>query len=63
MLFADDIVLMYESREDVNAKVKKQRETVECKCVKISCTKAVYMDCNFNRHLQKTETTERIEAQ
>ena len=61
MLFADDIVLVDESRDCV-AKLQKWWEALESKGFKISHTKIEYMDSNFNRHIQRATTTVRIKA-
>ena len=63
ILFADDIVLVDESRAGVNAKLKRWREALESKGFKISRTKAEYMDCNFVGHMERAETIMRIEDQ
>ena len=61
MLFVDDIVLVDESRDDVNTKLERWREALESKGFKISRTKTKYMDCKFGGHLQRAETTMRNE--
>ena len=63
MLFTDDITLVDALRDDVNAKLEKWQEILECKGFKISHTKTKYMYCNFIGHIQRAETTMRIEAQ
>ena len=61
MLFADDIVLVDESRDCVNAKLERWRKALESKGLKISRTKTEYMVCHFSGHIEKAETTMRIE--
>ena len=61
MLFADDVVLVDESRNGVNAKLERWWEPLESKGYKISRTKTEYMDCNFNGHIERAKTTVRIE--
>ena len=61
MLFADDIVLVDESRDGVNAKLERWREALESKGFKTSCIKSEDMDSNFNWHIERAETTVRIE--
>ena len=39
MLFAYDIVLVDESKDDVNAKLERWQVAIESKCIKISHTK------------------------
>lgn len=55
-MFVDDIVLVDESRDRVNAKLERWWEALKSKGFKIS-TKTIYMDCNF-----RAETIVRIEA-
>ena len=43
MFFADDIVLVNEPRDGVNAKLKRWREALESKSFKISRTKTEYI--------------------
>jgi hypothetical protein len=47
MLFADDVVLVDESREGVNRKLEFWRQTLESKGFRISRTKTEYMRCDF----------------
>ena len=52
MLFADDVVLVDESRAGVNRKLEMWRRTLESKGFRLSRTKTEYMMCDFsaNRH-------------
>ena len=59
MLFVDD--MKEELRDSVNAKLERWREALESKGFKISRTKAEYMDCDFSGHIERVETTMRIE--
>ena len=61
MLHADDIVLVDESRYDLNARLEKWRKALEFKGFKVNRRKTEYMNCNFNRHIERAETTVRIE--
>ena len=61
MLFADDIVLINESRDVVNVKLKRWQKALESKGFKISRTKTEYMNCNFSGDIEIVETTMRIE--
>ena len=47
MLFADDVVLVDESRTGVERKLEVWRNTLESKGFKLSRTKTEYMRCNF----------------
>ena len=62
-MFANDIVLVNESRDGVNAKLKRWREPLKSKSFKISHAKTAYIYCNFSGHIQRAQTTMRIEAQ
>ena len=55
-------MLVDESRDGVNAKLERLREALEPKSFKISHTKTKYMVSNFNGHMEKVETTVRIEG-
>ena len=48
MLFADDVVLVDESREGVNRKLELWRHTLESKGFRLSRTKTEYMRCDFS---------------
>ena len=48
MLFADDIVLVAETKEEANGKLEELREVLEGKGVCKSCTKTGYLRCNFS---------------
>jgi len=47
-LFADDIVLVDETRERVNGKLGRWRHTLEPRGFKISRSKSEYLHCCFN---------------
>ena len=47
MLFADDVVLVDESRVGVNRKLELWRQTLESKGFRLSRTKTEYMRCDF----------------
>ena len=49
MLFADDIVLVDETREGVNAKLELWRKTLETKGFRLSRCKMEYMECKFSQ--------------
>jgi len=48
MLFADDMMLVDESREGVNRKLELWRHTLESKGFRLSRTKTEYMRCDFS---------------
>ncbi|KAG2603998.1 hypothetical protein PVAP13_4NG035150 [Panicum virgatum] len=48
MLFADDVVLVDESRAGVNRKLELWRRTLESKWFRLSRTKTEYMMCDFS---------------
>ena len=55
MLFADDVVLVDESRTGVNQKLKLWRETLESKSFRLSRTKTEYMRCDFDTTTREEE--------
>ena len=48
MLFADDVVLVDESRAGLNRKLELWRRTLESKGFRLSRTKIEYMMCDFS---------------
>ena len=48
MLFADDVMLVDESRAGVNRKLEMWRRTLESKGFRLSRTKTEYMMCDFS---------------
>ena len=48
MLFADDIVLVAETKEEVSNKLDDWGEILEGKGLRISRTKTVYLRCDFS---------------
>ena len=63
MLFANDITLVDESKNNVNAKLERWQGALESRGFKLSNTKAKYMNCNFGGDVQRDVTPMRIEAQ
>ena len=49
MLFADNIVLIDETRAGVNAKLELWRQTLESRGFKLSRTKTECMECTFSK--------------
>ena len=48
MLFADDVVLIDETRGGVNDKLEVWRQTLESKGFRLSRSKTKYLECKFN---------------
>ena len=63
MLFADDIVLIDETKYGVNAKLDVWREVLESKGFKISRTKIEYIKYNFSENRNTNEETVKIASQ
>ncbi|XP_049367345.1 uncharacterized protein LOC125832240 [Solanum verrucosum] len=55
MLFADDIVLIDETRDRVNARLEVWRQTLESKGFKLSRTKTEYLGCKFSDALDEAD--------
>ena len=47
ILFADDIILMNETRNRVNSKLENWRDALESKDFRLRRTKTWYMECKF----------------
>ncbi|KAF3657744.1 putative pre-mRNA-processing factor 6-like [Capsicum annuum] len=63
MLFADDVVLIDETRGGVNDKLELWRQTLESKGFRVSRTKTEYVECKFNDVRRENEAVVRLEAQ
>ena len=63
MLFADDIVLVDETREGVNTKLEIWRKALESKGFRISRTKIEYMECKFSNSNNESRGEVKIENQ
>ena len=63
ILFADDVVLIDETREGVNAKLELWRGVLESKGFRISRTKTEYMECKFSQNRSGNEGVVRIDNQ
>ena len=50
MLFADDIVLIDETRAEVNVKLELWWQTLESQGFRIRRTKTEYIECKFSKH-------------
>ncbi|KAM2797605.1 hypothetical protein COP1_002656 [Malus domestica] len=60
MLFADDIVLIDETQEGVNAKLNLWRDVLESKGLRLSRSKTEYMECKFSANGGQNELGVRI---
>jgi len=49
MLFADDVVLLGESREELNGRLETWRQALEAYGFRLSKSKTKYMECNFSK--------------
>ncbi|XP_060182141.1 uncharacterized protein LOC132611785 [Lycium barbarum] len=63
MLFADDIVLIDESRSSVNARLEVWRQTLESKGFKLSRTKTEYLECKFSYGSQVEDEDVQLDTQ
>ncbi|XP_070008570.1 uncharacterized protein [Nicotiana sylvestris] len=63
MLFADDIVLIDETRDDVNTQLEIWRQNLESKGFKLSRTKTEYLECKFSGETQGGEEEVRVDSQ
>nr|XP_009761609.1 PREDICTED: uncharacterized protein LOC104213764 [Nicotiana sylvestris] len=63
MLFADDIVLIDESRTSVNERLEVWRHTLESKGFKLSRTKTEYLECIFSTEPGEVGVDVRLESQ
>ena len=63
MLFADDIVLVDETKSKVNAKLETWREALETRGFRISRTKTEYMECSFSSRRSTNGDVVKLEGQ
>jgi len=63
MLFANDIVLIDESRGGVNNKLEVWRQILESKGLRFSRSKTEYLECKFCELRQKDEGVVRLDFQ
>jgi len=54
MLFADDVVLLGESREELNGRLETWRQALEAYGFRLSRSKTEYMECNFSRRRSRS---------
>ncbi|VFR02509.1 unnamed protein product [Cuscuta campestris] len=62
MLFADDIVLIDDTREGLNEKLEQWRLALETKGFRISRNKTEYMECRFSGRETESEVEVRIDS-
>nr|XP_016488020.1 PREDICTED: uncharacterized protein LOC107808052 [Nicotiana tabacum] len=63
MLFADDIVLVDETRDSVNGRLEVWRQALESKGFKLSRTKTEYVECKFSDVTGKADVEVRLDSQ
>jgi len=63
MLFADDIILVDETRAGVNAKLELCRQTLESRDFRLSMAKTEYMKCNFSKQEIRDYSIVRLDGQ
>ncbi|KAM3308849.1 hypothetical protein P3S67_010593 [Capsicum chacoense] len=63
MLFADDVVLIDETRGGVNDKLEQWRETLESKGFRLSRSKTKYLECKFDGSSEGDDVVVRLESQ
>ena len=63
MLFADDTILIDETRDGVNARLEVWRQTLESKGFRLSRTKTEYLECKFSVELDESSVEVRLAAQ
>lgn len=55
MFFVDDIILVEESREEMNRKLEMWRQVFESHDFRFSRSKTVFMECKFSkRHIKSS---------
>nr|XP_009593913.1 uncharacterized protein LOC104090513 isoform X1 [Nicotiana tomentosiformis] len=63
MLFADDIVLIDETRGGVDDRLEFRRQTLKSKGFKLSRTKTKYLECKFSEVTQEADMGMRLDTQ
>ncbi|KAG5631776.1 hypothetical protein H5410_003493 [Solanum commersonii] len=63
MLFADDIVLIDETRDRVDVRLEVWRQALESKGFRLSRTKTEYLRCNFSDVVEEADVGVRLAAQ
>ena len=62
MLFADDIVLVDETRMRVNAKLEQWRQRLEFRGFKLSRNKTEYLECRFGKQVRVYDEVVRLDG-
>ena len=60
MLFADDVVLLGESREELNGRLEIWRQALETYGFRMNRSKTEYMECNFSKRRSRSTLEETI---
>ncbi|KAH1216265.1 Calcium-transporting ATPase 8, plasma membrane-type [Glycine max] len=60
MLFADDIILLGESREELNERLETWRRALETHGFRLSRSKSEYMECKFNKRRRVSNSEVKI---
>ena len=60
ILFTDDIILIEESRKDVNYKLKEWKEALELKDFHLNRNKIEYIECKFNKRQSNNDLKVKI---
>ena len=63
MLFADDIVLVDETRAGENAKLELWRQTLESRGFRLSRAKTEYIECKFSKQVIQDYSIVKLDGQ
>ena len=63
MLFADDVVLIDETREGVKYKLEVWRQILEPKGFRLSKTKTEYLECKFSDTMHEADVVVKLDSQ
>ncbi|XP_016484269.1 uncharacterized protein LOC107804844 [Nicotiana tabacum] len=62
MLFADDIVLIDETRDNVEERLEVLKQTLESKGFKLSRRKTKYLECKFSDDMREADMDVRLDS-
>ncbi|KAF3659360.1 putative protein FAR-RED IMPAIRED RESPONSE 1-like [Capsicum annuum] len=62
LLFADDVVLINETRSGVNAKLEVWRQTLESKGFRLSMSKMEYLECKFSEVSHESDVVVKLDT-